>query len=93
MFLNCLAPCENKLFTDDLTFYKLFCRDKNKNEFKNEPHHESLLFAYAKTKGKVTPQLISAFVFATYIVQSLFFLNTKFQANSHLLWLYSRVCV
>ena len=27
------------------------------------------------------------------IVQSLFFLNPKFQASSHLLWLYSPVCV
>ena len=28
------------------------------------------------------------FVFATWIVQYLFFLNTKFQASSHLQWLY-----
>ena len=27
------------------------------------------------------------------IVQSLYFLNSKFQASSHLLWLYSLVCV
>ena len=33
----------------------------------------------------------SAFVFATRIVPSLYFLNPKFQASSHLLWLYSRV--
>ena len=38
-------------------------------------------------------KLISAFVFATYIVQSLCFLNTKFQASSHLVWLYSLVFV
>ena len=38
-------------------------------------------------------KLISAFVFATRIVQSLYFLNQKFQASSHLLWLYSLVCV
>ena len=31
--------------------------------------------------------------FATMIVQSLFFLNQKFQACSHLLWPYSWVCV
>ena len=36
---------------------------------------------------------ISAFVFTTLIVQSLYFLNTKFQASSHLLCLYSLVCV
>ena len=40
-----------------------------------------------------TAQLISAFVFATWIVQSLYFLNPKFQASSHFLWLYSPVCV
>ena len=49
-----------------------------------------LEFGYAKTKAlvncAVTAQLIKAFVFARYmyIVQSLFFLNPKFQASSHL---------
>ena len=38
-------------------------------------------------------KLISAFVFATWIVQSLFYLNPKFQASRHLLWQYSPVCV
>ena len=41
----------------------------------------------------VTAKLISAFVFATQIVQSLYFLNPKFQASSHLLWLHSPVCI
>ena len=53
-------------------------------------------FAYAKTKTQiscaVTAQLITAFVFATHIVQSLYLLNPKFQASSYLLWLYSPVC-
>ena len=40
----------------------------------------------------VTAKLISAFVFATRIVQTLFFLNLKFQASSHLLWLNRPVC-
>ena len=31
--------------------------------------------------------------FATRIVESLYFLNPKFQASSHLLWLYRPVCV
>ena len=35
----------------------------------------------------------SAFVFATRIVQYLFFLNPKFQASSHLLCLFSSICV
>ena len=55
------------------------------------------VFAYAKTKTQiscaVTAQLISAFVFAIWILQSLFFLNPKFQASSYLLWLYSLVCI
>ena len=54
-------------------------------------------FAYAKTKTQinfaVTAKLISAFVSASRIVQFLIYLNPKFQASSHLLWLYSPVCV
>ena len=54
-------------------------------------------FAYAKTKTQisfaVSAKLISTFVFAIRIVQSLIYLNPKFQASSHLLWLYSLVCV
>ena len=41
----------------------------------------------------VTAQLISAFVFASQIVHPLYFLNLKFHASSHLLLLYSLVCV
>ena len=55
------------------------------------------MFAYAKTKAQisfaVTAKLISAFVFATRIVQSFFFLNLKFQASSLFLRLYRLVCV
>ena len=57
---------------------------------------ENQIFAYAKTKVQiscaVTAQLISAFVFATRIVQILFF-NPKFQASSLFLRLYRPVCV
>ena len=53
--------------------------------------------AYAKTKTQisfaVTAKLISAFVFTTWIVQYLYFLNAKFPASSHLQLLYSIVCV
>ena len=58
---------------------------------------ESWLFAYAKTNTEIscakTAQQISAFAFAIRIVQPLFYLNIKFQASSHLLWLSSPVCV
>ena len=55
---------------------------------------------YIVCSNKYTDQLcgnrtaISAFVFTTWIVQSLYFLNPKFQASSHLLWLYNpdRLC-
>ena len=53
--------------------------------------------AHAKTKAQisfaVTAKLISAFIFATRIVQFLFFLNQKFPVSGHLLYLYSPVCV
>ena len=37
--------------------------------------------------------VVSAFVLAIRKVQSLSYLNPKFQASSYLLWLYSLVCV
>ena len=58
---------------------------------------ENRIFAHAKTKQQiscaVTAQLISDLVFAAWIVRSLFFLNSKFQASCHLLWLHRLVCV
>ena len=48
---------------------------------------------YAKIKTQITAKLISAFVFATWIVQSLFYLNPKSLYSSHLLLLYRPVCV
>ena len=46
---------------------------------------ENRLFAYAKTKTQisfaVTTKLISAVVFATWILRFLYFLNPKFQAS------------
>ena len=44
-------------------------------------------------RSAVTAKLISAFVFATRIVQFLYFINPNFPASSHLLCLYSLVCV
>ena len=56
-----------------------------------------LILPVRKTKIQiscaVTAQLISAFVFATHKVQSLFFLNLEFQACSILLLLHRPVCV
>ena len=59
--------------------------------------HHAQQSAYAKTKAQisfaVTAKLISAFVFATRIVQFLFYLNPKFQDSSSFLWLYRSICV
>ena len=49
--------------------------------------------AFCICENKDADQLISAFVFATQILQSLYSLNPKFQASSHLLWQYSPVWV
>ena len=61
------------------------------------PHQKSNNLHMQNQKSQiscaVTAQLISAFGFATWIVQSLFFLNLKFQAFSYFLWLYSLVFV
>ena len=57
------------------------------------------MISMMKSKSRIlvkmieTAQLISAFVFTMRIVQPLYYLNPKFQASSHLLWLYSPVCV
>ena len=63
-----------------------------------EPRYEKIGFLHMqKTKTQisfaVTAKLISAFVFATWIVQCLYFLNPKFPVSSHRLWLYSPVFV
>ena len=47
----------------------------------------------AQISFAVAAKLISTFVFATRIVQFLYFLNTKFPVSSHLLCLYSPVSV
>ena len=57
-----------------------------------EPRYEKPGFCICENKDADQLRGISAFVFATRIVQSLFFLNLKFQASSHLLWLYSPGC-
>ena len=56
-----------------------FCICENKDADQLRSHREA--------------DLISAFVFAIQIVQSLYYLNPEFQASSHLLWLYSPVYV
>ena len=56
---------------------------------------ENRLFAYAKTKTQIRCAVCAADLHLCfrYTVQFLYFLNPKFQDSSHLLWLYSTVCV
>ena len=59
-----------------------------------EPHRERKPdYCLCENKGADTAKLICPFVFATRIVQFLYFLNPKFPASSHLLCLYRPVCV
>ena len=59
-----------------------------------EPRCEKFGFLHMrKQRRRSAAQLIKAFVFAVRIVQSLYYLNRKFQASSHLLKLYNLVCV
>ena len=52
------------------------------------------VFAYAKTKAEISCTLTAhPLCFPLIDVQSLLFPNSKFQASSHLLSLYSLVCV
>ena len=68
-----------------------------KNCISYEPRQEKtcvLLFCICENKVQTSSAVtISTLVFNTYIVQSLFLLNPKFQSFSHLLLLYNPVCV
>ena len=80
----------------------ILCIEKMRNKSqisltRNEPRHEKTGFLHMRKKKSqisfaVTAKMISAFVFATLIEQSLCFLNIKFQASSHIVWFYSLVC-
>ena len=48
----------------------------------NEPRYENTAFCICKNKD--ADQLVSAFLFPTWIVQSLFFLNQRFLVSSHI---------
>ena len=62
-----------------------------------EPPHEKTnnlhMRKQRRRSASVTAKLISAFVFATRIVQFLFYFNPKIQASSYFLCLYRPVCV
>ena len=59
----------------------------------HEPRHEKTCFLhiYAKTKVQISCAATVQMISAALIVKSLYFLNPKFQASDHHLWLYSPV--
>ena len=63
------------------------CFNNQVNEQTYEPRREKTGFLHMGKQRRrlVTAKLISAFVFATWIVLSLYFPNLKFQASSNLL--------
>ena len=89
--------------TDEMTFDEMSCTQffhgcKNENFQLNFFYFfhifaQNIYSGYTLEPPHGTAQLISAFVFAIRIAQSLYYLNPKFQASSHLLSLYSPVCV
>ena len=98
LFLKCIPP-----YTPPFYVVKLKCiknneayTDRSAQLLHEPPPGKTNNLANSK-KGQIscaiTAQLIHAFVFATWIVQFLFYLYSKFQAYSLLLWLYRRVCV
>ena len=62
------------------------------NKIFEPPHQKTKILHKRKQMCRLALQF-SAFVFTTGIVQFLYFLNRKFPASSHLLCLYSLVCV
>ena len=94
-----LYSCINNLLTPGNQKIELTKRFLMSNEISLDMSHamKKWIFAYAKTKTQisftVTGKLISSFVFTTWIVQALFFLNPKFQAFRHFQRLYRPVCV
>ena len=85
------------LISKNLHCFSLHLHLLNAFPFQPDRYEKTGFLAYVKTKTRisfpVTMKLISAFVFAIRILQSLYFLKPNFQASSHLLWLYSPVCV
>ena len=53
------------------------------------------VFTYSKTNTQIISCAVTdqRLCFRYIALQSLYFLNTKFQASSHRLWLFSPVCV
>ena len=69
-------------FRDKYVSPILYVKPKSDQDHSRAATRENRLFAYAKTKSQIsfaiTAKLISAFVFATRIGYSLYFLNPKF---------------
>ena len=65
----------------------------NRLLYQFEPPHEKTNVLHMRKQRRRSAIGIGVFDFAAQIVQSLYFRKPKVQACSHLLWLYSPVCV
>ena len=94
-FIWVINNCKGQLQVCVERKYENTCNDNNSDDTNrlNEPRHEKTGFLHMRKQRRRPAQLISALVFASHIIQSFFFLNTKYQVSSHLLWLYSPVFV
>ena len=88
-----LSMVLSQLYLSRVVRKPAFCICENKGADQLRGDREADQRLCFRNSFAVTAKLISAFVFATRIVQSPYFLNPKFQASSHLLWVYSPVCV
>ena len=78
---DCSMPCKT---TIDRYIYEWYLQGMY---FVIEPRCEKTGFLHMWKQRRIS--FSSAFVFAIGIVQSLYYLNPKFQVSSHLVWLYS----
>ena len=75
------------------SFSKAFVYVYNRKNTTDSKVFSHLVLNWAASwENRTFAQLISAFVFATQLIQSLFFLNPKFQVSGQLQWLPSSVC-
>ena len=59
----------------------------------NESRHEKTYFLHTRNKGQISAFVFTTYVFTTKIEKSLYFCNPKFQTSTHLLRLYSPICI
>ena len=95
--LSCLGtPWANEPHHEETIMHMRKQRRRSASVTEYEWHHEETVMHMRKQRRRsalVTAKLISTFVFATWIIRFLYFLDPEFQTSSHLLWQYSPVLI